>query len=95
MRCGCDALRNVLGTRFNFNHMRTKKVQHRINLALLACMVVSYVGMVGGFFYALVSFILYLAKDIDFPWWSVWVTILSFVAIVLLVFFGPFFRNKP
>ena len=46
---------------------------------------VAYLGSVVSFIWAIVEFILYLAKDKIFNWWSVW-SILICIGVALLMF---------
>lgn len=56
--------------------------------------VVAYLGISISFIWAIVEFILYLVKDKDFNWWSIWSIILCVVTAVVLTFVVVFMEHK-
>ncbi len=63
-------------------------------LILLIITLISYLGAVLCPVWALVEFILYLVKDKEFNWSSLWLSIISYILIVVMIFINAFYENK-
>lgn len=70
------------------------------HIILLILTIVSYIGIGISMVWAIVEFILYLVKDKEFNWWSVWLTIIFIVtaitsAILLMAIKEEYKLPKP
>lgn len=54
----------------------------------------SYLTAMASSVWTLVEFIIYLAKDHEFNWWSLWVFIGSSITSIVLVVVGAFYKKK-
>ena len=56
-----------------------------MNLLLSFISLISYLGIYVSVIWAIVSFIIYLVKDIAFNWWSICVIIVCIVILILSI----------
>jgi len=51
-------------------------------IAILVIKVLSIIDIIVSSFWAVISFIVYLVKDIPFDWWSIWAFVIGFIVFI-------------
>ena len=63
-------------------------------IGLTVLTIMSYLGLIGGIVWAIVSFIIYLVKDEPFHWGSLWLTGVSLVAMIFFFIWMSVSQHK-
>ena len=64
------------------------------NLLLISLTALSYFGAWVSCIWAVIQFILYLAKDIAFNWWCIWSIVIFFALVLCLSIITVIFSSK-
>jgi len=63
-------------------------------ITTMIIMIISYIGCAVTPIWAIVEFILYLVKDREFNWWSVWTFIISIIVAIVSVTIMASIKSK-